>query len=71
MNTEPVAITGALTTLVGAVIAMLQGFAIIHWTAAQMGLVSSVWTAIVGIFLVAVVRQKVTPINKDPHGPAV
>ena len=68
MNKEPVAITGALTGVVNAVIALLVGFEVVHWTATQIGLVVGLWNAVVAVVLVLVVRSKVTPIDSQ-NGP--
>lgn len=61
VNTEPVALTGALTVVVNAVIALAIGFEWVTWTDTQTALVVGVWNAVVALILVVVVRSKVTP----------
>ena len=61
MNKEPVALTGALTGIVNAVIAVLVGFTIVHWTPEQIALVVGLWNSIISLVFVFVIRNKVTP----------
>lgn len=61
MSNEPVAITGALTALFGAVVALLNVFKITHWTADEITAVTTVWSAFIGLILVVWVRNTVTP----------
>lgn len=63
MTKEPVAITGALTQLVTAIIAALVGFDVVSWTQEQIGLVLGVWAAITAVVLVLWTRSKVTPVQ--------
>jgi hypothetical protein len=69
VNQEPVAITGALSVLFGAVITLLNVFKITHWTTDEMTAVATVWSAFMALILVVPVRNKVTPITKTTQGP--
>ena len=60
-QSEPVRITAALGTFINALILMLQGFGVIHWTGDQVALVMTAWNAAVGVFLATFVRASVSP----------
>jgi hypothetical protein len=64
VNNEPVAITGALHTLVLALISVLQLFGVTHWTSDQIAAVVGLYGAFIALAAV-IVRSKVTPVNKS------
>lgn len=61
MKTEPVALGGALLGFIAALIAVLQGFAITHWSTTQVSLILALFSALVAV-VTAVARSKVTPV---------
>lgn len=60
-KTEPVAIAGAIAALGPAIDGALVGFEVVHWTAAQQGLVLTLFTSVVAL-VTAVARSRVTPV---------
>lgn len=61
-NTEPVVLGGLLIGLVQALLAVLVGFEVVHWTTEQIGLVMALVLAIIAL-VTFWQRSRVTPVN--------
>ena len=60
-QSEPVRVGAAVVGAAQALLAVLLGFEVVHWTAAQVGLVQALVVALVAL-VASVVRSKVTPV---------
>ncbi len=63
-SSEPVAVGAAVVGTTQALLAVLLGFDVVHWTSSQVALVLALVTALAGLVAV-VVRSRVTPVASE------